>query len=83
MTVEEITIEVDIPEWMLNLRFVDLENMKTIESGHADDLKIFDDNYKIWLCRCDTYDGMPYDNAVTIEKLIDGRWIEIAMYEAL
>ena len=80
---QEVTIEVDIPSQYLNLKFSDLEDMETIERGHADDLKINDGVFKVWLCRCDTYDGMPYDNAVTIEKYIDNRWVEVLMYESL
>jgi hypothetical protein len=78
----EIEVNVDIPEWLTNLTLSDLEAIDTIEEGYADDLKISDNGFKVWLCRCDTYDGMPYDNAVTIEKLIDNRWVEVLMYEA-
>lgn len=80
---QEIAIEVDIPDQYLNLKFSDLEDMETIEVGHTDDLKINDGVFKVWLCRCDIYDGMPYDNAVTIEKYIDNRWVEVLMYESL
>lgn len=80
---QEIVLDIDIPDEYLNLRFSDLEDLETIEQGHTDDLKISDGIFKVWLCRCDTYDGMPYDNAVTIEKVIDGRWVEILMYESL
>jgi hypothetical protein len=80
---QEILIEVEIPDKYLNLTFEFLESLETIEIGHADDLKINDGVFKVWLCRCDTYDGMPYDNAVTIEKYIDNCWVEVLMYESL
>lgn len=80
---QELVIEVEIPDKYLNLTLEFLESLETIEVGHADDLKINDGVFKVWLCRCDTYDGMPYDNAVTIEKYIDNRWIEVLMYESL
>ena len=79
---QELLIEIEIPDKYLNLKFTDLESMETIEQGYTDDLKIHEDSFKVWLSRCDTYDGMPYDNAVTIEKNIDGRWVELFMYEA-
>jgi len=80
----EATIEVaiDIPDWMTCLTVDELEKISDIERGHADDLKIDDNGFRVWLCRCDTYDGMPYDNAVTIEANINGRWVEVLMYEA-
>lgn len=80
----ETTIEVaiDIPDWMTCLTVDELEKIADIEQGHADDLKIHDNGFKVWLSRCDTYDGMPYDNAVTIEANVNGRWVEVLMYEA-
>jgi hypothetical protein len=77
-----IEVVVDIPDWLTCLTLNELESIETIESGHTDDLKINDNSFKVWLCRCDTYDGMPYDNAVTIEKYIENRWVEVLMYEA-
>ena len=78
----EIAIDVDIPEWLTCLTCDELEVIDTLVVGQADDLKIDDEGFRVWLSRSDTYDGMPYDNAVTIEKLIDNRWIEVLMYEA-
>ena len=80
---QELLVEIEIADKYLNLTLEFLESLETIEVGHADDLKINDGVFKVWLCRCDTYDGMPYDNAVTIEKYIDNRWIEVLMYESL
>jgi hypothetical protein len=79
---QELIIDIEIPDKYLNLKLEYLESIETIEQGFADDLKISEDTFKVWLSRCDTYDGMPYDNAVTIEKYIDNRWIEVFMYEA-
>lgn len=80
---QELLVEIEIADKYLNLTLEFLESLETIEVGHSDDLKINDGVFKVWLCRCDTYDGMPYDNAVTIEKYIDNRWIEVLMYESL
>jgi len=64
----------------------ELEEEETISEGQADDLKIEKEVYgtktRIWLSRCDIYDGEPFNNKVTVEKYIDGRWIEVAIYEA-
>jgi hypothetical protein len=79
----EVTVDVDIPEWLTCLTVDELEAIDTIIVGQADDLKIYDEGFRVWLSRCDTYDGMPYDNAVTIEKRIDNRWVEVLMYKAL
>lgn len=78
----EIAVDVDIPDWLTCLTFDELEVIDTLIVSQSDDLKIDNEGFRVWLSRCDTYDGMPYDNAVTIEKLIDNRWIEVLMYEA-
>jgi hypothetical protein len=78
----EIAVNVDIPDWLTCLTLDELEVIDTLVVGQADDLKIDNEGFRVWLSRSDTYDGMPYDNAVTIEKLIDNRWIEVLMYEA-
>jgi hypothetical protein len=80
---KSLVVDIDIPDWLSCLTLSELEMIDTIEQGHTDDLKIHDNGFKVWLCRCDTYDGMPYDNAVTVEKLIDNRWVEVLIYEAL
>ena len=78
----EIAVDVDIPDWLTCLTLDELEVIDTLIVGQADDLKIDNEGFRVWLSRCDTYDGMPYDNAVTIEKLIDNRWVEVIMNEA-
>lgn len=60
----------------------DLENLPTLSTSQADDLKIDDGNTRVWLCRCGVADGMPYDNQITIEELDShGRWVVVATYE--
>lgn len=59
----------------------DLRRLPTLCVGQADSLKIDNGKTRVWLCRCGIADGMPYDNAVTIEKLIDGQWTEVEQYE--
>lgn len=80
---QQVDIEIDIPDEYIDLSADELENMETIVQGHADDLKIDDGRFKVWLCRCGIEDGMPYDNAVTIETVIEGKYVEVLMYEAL
>jgi hypothetical protein len=61
----------------------ELANLPTLAQGQADNLKIDDGKHRVWLCRCGIEDGMPHDNNVTVERLIDGRWTTITEYEAL
>jgi len=77
-----LEIGIDIPDEYIDLSLDYLEGLETISEGHTDDLKIHDDIFKVWLCRCGMDDGMPYDNAVSIEMLINNRWVEVFMYEA-
>lgn len=58
-----------------------LESMPTISHGHFDDLKIDTGKVRVWLSRCGIADGLPYDNMVSVEKLIDGVWTTVAEYE--
>jgi len=60
----------------------ELESLPTLSVGQADDLKIENDDTRVWLSRMTTADGMEYDNMVTIELLIDGRWITVKEYQA-
>lgn len=60
----------------------ELEEMPTLSQGQADDLKLDDGRERVWLSRCTMADGEPCNNKVTIEHLIDGRWIEAGVYQA-
>ena len=59
----------------------DLEDLPTLSQSQADDLKIDDGTTRVWLCRCGIADGMPYDNQITVENLINGRWVTVETYE--
>lgn len=59
----------------------ELEAMPTLHSGHFDDLKIETQTTRVWLSRMTVADGMPYDNMITVEKLIDGRWVTTEEYK--
>ncbi len=62
----------------------ELEGLKTINQGQADDLKIEDGNIRVWLSRMTIEDGMPYNNQVTVEELDEnGSWNTMEEYEAL
>lgn len=65
-----------------HLTLDELDEMPTLEQGQADDLKIATVDERVWLCRCGVEDGMPFDNAVTVEYLLKGSWVEVAMWEA-
>lgn len=57
-----------------------LKKMPTINQGHTDNLKFDDGKRRIWLSRMTVADGMPYNNQVTIEDLIDGVWTTVEEY---
>lgn len=52
----------------------ELEALPTLSTSQADDLKIDDGQTRVWLSRTTVADGEPYDNKVTIERLVNGRW---------
>lgn len=59
----------------------DLNDIETISQGHTDDLKVEEDNIRIWLSRMTVADGMPYDNQITIEMYMLNKWVIINQYE--
>ena len=59
-----------------------IQSMPTIHQGHYDNLKAETFNSRLWLSRMTVKDGMPYDNQVTEEALVGGKWITVEEYEA-
>lgn len=64
------------------LSLKELEALTTLKQGHTDDLKIESDLCRIWLSRLTVEDGQPYDNQVTIELLVAGKWVTCKTYQA-
>ena len=52
----------------------ELRELPTLCTGQASNLKIDDGETRVWLCRCGIEDGMPFDDMISIERLINGRW---------
>ncbi len=59
-----------------------LQSLPTLSIGQADDLKIETETTRVWLSRCSIQDGEPYNNKVSIEKLINGCWVTVENYQA-
>jgi hypothetical protein len=59
-----------------------LEKLPTLCVSQADDLKIDKNGTRIWLSRCGSEDGEPYDNKVTVEVLRNGKWNIEHTYQA-
>lgn len=68
----------------LNIELAVLEALPTLSEAHTADLKIESDDKteRVWLERVGRDSGMPYDNMVTVEFLLNGKWVTIAEYEA-
>lgn len=71
-----------IPWDLTHYNAEELEDLPTLAQGQADDLKFDDGEWRVWLCRCDTYDGMPYNDMITVEGYdpADGKWKTAATY---
>lgn len=67
---------------MLHYTLKELNNMPTLQKGFTCNLKIEGFHTRIWLSRCSVLDGEPYDNKVTIEQLIRGKWETTTTYQA-
>jgi hypothetical protein len=57
-----------------------IRRLPTISQGQFSNLKIDDGQHRVWLSRCTKADGMPYDNAIEVEALLDGVWTSVAQY---
>lgn len=61
----------------------ELEKLPTLSVGQAEDLKIERGNTRVWLSRCKVEDGEPYNNKVTVEQYLNGRWVTARSYRAI
>jgi hypothetical protein len=59
----------------------ELRRMQTLSTGQADDLKVEGRFVRVWLSRCSVEDGEPFNNKITVEHLINGRWETSEEYE--
>ena len=59
----------------------ELASMPTLHTGHFDDLKVDKGDLRVWLSRMTVEDGMPYNNQVTVERKINGEWVEVDQYQ--
>jgi hypothetical protein len=60
----------------------ELELLPTISSGHFDDLKVDTGTARVWLSRVTVEDGAPYNDQVTVERLVKGKWVITEQYPA-
>jgi hypothetical protein len=60
----------------------ELKALPVLAQGQADDLLIESDGERVWLSRCSTEDGEPWDNKVTVERYVGRAWVEVEWWEA-
>jgi hypothetical protein len=60
----------------------ELNALPTLDQAHFDNLKVEEGNTRVWLSRMEKQDGAPYDNQVTVEIAIKGKWYTIEQYKA-
>ncbi len=59
----------------------ELEARPTISSNQFDNLKVDLGELRVWLSRMTVADGMPYNNQITVELLLNGRWSTFQQYK--
>jgi len=59
-----------------------LQQRKTLCTAQSCNLKIETATMRVWLSRCSVEDGKPYNNKVSVEKLVKGRWVTVYQYQA-
>lgn len=60
----------------------ELLTLPTLSQGQFDDLKIEKGVTRVWLSRMTKADGMPYNNQVTVERIVNGNWKQLQQYQA-
>jgi hypothetical protein len=66
---------------MLMLGTEELESFPVLSQGWTDNLHVESRIHRVWLSRLTLEDEAPYENAVTVETLMYGRWTEIMVYD--
>ena len=57
-----------------------LRGWPTLATGQTCDLKLDTGQMRLWVSRCSVEDGEPYPDKVTVEHLVDGRWVVTREY---
>jgi len=63
-----------------NFTAAQLKKLPTLSTGQADSLKIETPTLRVWLSRCTIEDGEPCNNKISIEQLVNGRWVTSEEY---
>ena len=58
----------------------DLIHRRTLSTSQAGDLKVDTGKVRVWLSRVGVADGAPYPHQITIERLMNGRWVTEKVY---
>ena len=64
----------------MKLTTKNLLDMDTLVQTNFADLKVDDDNRRVWLSRLTKADGEPFDNTVYIEQYSYGKWKVTGFY---
>lgn len=56
--------------------------LPVLKQGHTDNLVYQGTNKRVWISRMTVEDGQPYDNQITVEKLVNGVWAIKEQYQA-
>lgn len=74
--------DLGIPGLDFPIGYETLESLPTLCVGQADDLKYESDGIRIWLSRCGIGDGEPYEEAASLEYLVNGCWQDGGRWDA-
>lgn len=63
------------------IHYNSLKDSVSLCDNGSDDLLIDTGELRYWMSRMTEADGQPYNDAVTIERLMDGAWVTVLMYD--
>lgn len=68
--------------WITKKRTLrEIRSMPIIRTSQYDDVLFENEKYRMWLSNMTVDDGAPYNDQVTVEEYIDGKWVIIMQYE--
>jgi hypothetical protein len=64
------------------LRWADLlERLPVLEADKECDLRVDNGQVRVWLSRCGTADGEPFERTVYVESNIGGHWVDVGYFD--
>lgn len=59
----------------------EIQAMPVVRQSQYDDVLFESERFRVWRSNMTIEDGAPYNNQITVEECMDGRWVIVMQYE--